>query len=168
LQGRQLDALLQMNQLLITLATATLGALGFMLIQGRKRRCRELASAAISAVFAGCCLYFGRLAYQGILWMLQSGFFNLGNAAQWTRHVHSYGLLLSVFFFPDFIIHDRGKEDGNALAARVAAGPKSEATWETRDQIRAQGRLYICQREQDGTSDGRDVRGIRRRLPRVG
>lgn len=121
LQEKQLDAFLQMNQLLITLATATLGALGFMLSQGRKRRWRELISAAISAVFAGCSLYFGYLAYQGILWMLQSGFFNLDNAAiQWTRHVHFYALLLSVFFFADFIIHDMGKEDRNAVAARVA------------------------------------------------
>lgn len=122
LQEKQLDAFLQMNQLLITLATVTMGALGFMLSQGKMRRWRELLSAAVSAVFAGCSLYFGYLAYQGILWMLQSGFFNLDNAAiQWTRHVHFYSLLLSVFFFADFIIHDIGKEDGNEVAARVAA-----------------------------------------------
>jgi hypothetical protein len=122
LQEKQLDAFLQMNQLLITLATATMGALGFMLSQGKMRRWRELLSAAASAVFAGCSLYFGYLAYQGILWMLQSGFFNLDNPAiQWTRHVHFYALLLSVFFFADFIIHDIGKEDPNEKAARVSA-----------------------------------------------
>ncbi|MGA7237448.1 MAG: hypothetical protein WBY44_17310 [Bryobacteraceae bacterium] len=122
LQEKQLDAFLQMNQLLITLATATMGALGFMLSQGKTRRWRELLSAAASAVFAGCSLYFGYLAYQGILWMLQSSFFNLDNAAiQWTRHLHFYALLLSVFFFADFIIHDIGKEDRNAVATSVAA-----------------------------------------------
>jgi hypothetical protein len=122
LQEKQLDAFLQMNQLLITLGTATMGALGFMLSQARTRKWRELLSAAASALFAGCSLYFGYLAYQGILWMLQSGFFNLDNAAiQWTRHVHFYALLLSVFFFADFIIHDIGKEDRNEKSARVSA-----------------------------------------------
>jgi hypothetical protein len=122
LQEKQLDAFLQMNQLLITLATATMGALGFMLTQRKTRRWRELLSAAASAIFAGCSLYFGYLAYQGILWMLQSGFFNLDNAAiQWTRHFHFYALLLSVFFFADFIIHDIGKEGRNEVVAGVSA-----------------------------------------------
>jgi hypothetical protein len=63
LQEKQLDAFLEMNRLLVTLATATMGALGFMLSAGRERirLRRELLSAAASAVFAGCSLYFGYL-----------------------------------------------------------------------------------------------------------
>ncbi len=124
LQDKQLDAFLEMNRLLVTLGTATLGALGFMMTTASKRNLawRELLSAAASAVLAGCSLYFGYLAYQGIMWMLQNGFFNLDNAAiQWTRRAHFYTLLASAFFFADFIIHDLGKEGGNERATHVSA-----------------------------------------------
>jgi hypothetical protein len=122
LQEQQLNAFLEMNRLLVTLGTATLGALGFLMSSHKGGlKWRELLSAAASAVLAGCSLYFGYLAYQGILWMLQNGFFDLDNAAiQWARRAHFYTLLLSAFFFADFIIHDLGKEEPRE--------PKSEIT----------------------------------------
>jgi hypothetical protein len=123
LQQQQLNAFLEMNRLLVTLGTATLGALGF-LMSAHKRglKGRELVSAAASAVLAGCSLYFGYLAYQGIMWMLQNGFFNLDNAAiLWARRAHFYTLLASGFFFADFIIHDLGQEERHARAKKIAA-----------------------------------------------
>lgn len=114
LDQQQLSAFLEMNRLLITLGTAILGGLGFVLSRSRRRALawRELWPVLASALFAGFSLYFGYVAYQCILWMLQNGFFDLNNAAVlWARHYHFYSLLLSVFFFADFFIHDTSRED---------------------------------------------------------
>lgn len=123
LQEQQLNAFLEMNRLLVTLGTATLGALGFLMSANKGAlKWRELVSAAMSAILAGCSLYFGYLAYQGILWMLQSSFFNLDNPAiLWARRAHFYTLLLSAFFFADFIIHDVGKEETHERTRQVSA-----------------------------------------------
>jgi len=122
LQEQQLNAFLEMNRLLVTLGTATLGALGFLMSANKGGlKWRELVSAAISAILAGCSLYFGYLAYQGILWMLQSSFFNLDNPAiLWARRAHFYTLLLSAFFFADFIIHDVGKEEKHEHTRQIS------------------------------------------------
>jgi len=113
LQDKQLDAFLEMNRLLTTLGTTLLGALGFLISTGKRGllRWRELVPAMTSAVFAGASIYFGYVAYQSILWMLESSFFDLDNPAiQWTRQAHFYSLLLAAFFFCDFVIHNLGKE----------------------------------------------------------
>lgn len=122
LEARQLDAFLQMNSLLVTLGTAVMGALGFLIGAGKRSLSwRELLPASVSAVLAGCSLYFGYLAYQGILWMLQSSFFDLDNPAiQWTRRAHFYTLLGSAFFFADFMIHALGKDDAHEDAKQAA------------------------------------------------
>jgi len=124
LDQQQLDAFLEMNRLLITLGTAVLGGLGFLLGRTRKQSLpwRDLWPVVASAVCAGLSLYFGYVAYQCILWMLQSNFFDLNNpAVLWARHYHFYSLLVSVFFFADFFIHDTSQEDRHERSQSATA-----------------------------------------------
>lgn len=112
IEEKQLQAFLDMNRLLTTLGTTMLGALGFLLASGRKDhpRSRELWPAIASGAFAILSVFFGYAAYEEIIAMLQYPFFDL-NAPMifWPHRAHFYTLLLSVFFFGDFAIHDLGK-----------------------------------------------------------
>ena len=124
LDQQQLDAFLEMNRLLITLGTAVLGGLGFFLTRTGKRCLpwRELWPLVASAILAGCSLYFGYVAYQCILWMLQNDFFDMNNpAVLWARHYHFYTLLGSVLFFVDFFVHETSQEDRRERSQHAAA-----------------------------------------------
>ncbi len=114
LQEKQLEAFLEMNRLLTTLGTTLLGAIGFLMAGRRTRVSSELWTALASAVCVGLSVYFGYLAYQGILWMLQNAFFDLSNPqVSWTLHAHFYTFLLGVLLFADFALHSLGTEDGH-------------------------------------------------------
>ena len=114
LQEKELQAFLDMNRLLTTLGTTMLGALGFLLASGRSDQ-RGLSvrwPALASGAFAGLSVFFGYIAYEGILYMLKNQFFDLNAPViLWPHRAHFYTLLLSVFFFGDFAIHDLNKED---------------------------------------------------------
>jgi len=117
LQEKQLAAFLQMNQLLISLSTALLGALGFLLVNTHKAgsSARQLSPAFASAVFVGLSIYYGYHAYQDVVIMLQLPYptFNLnGNLIVWDRNAHFYSFLLGVFFFADFALQRLTTEDG--------------------------------------------------------
>lgn len=102
LQEKQLDAFLEMNRLITTLGTALLGAIGFLLVNGRKEHLRPgaLWTALGSTVCVGLSLLSGYIVYLGILWMLQSKFFNLNiSGILWARQAHFYTFLLGVVFF---------------------------------------------------------------------
>jgi hypothetical protein len=112
-QGRQLDAFLEMNRLLITLGTALLGATGFLLVNGHKMEAgsRALWTAFLSAVCVGLSVFFGYLVYLSVLWMLESQFFDLNNPrVLWPRQAHFYSFLLGVVFFTDFAFHQLREE----------------------------------------------------------
>jgi hypothetical protein len=117
LQEKQLGAFLEMNRLLITLATALLGAIGFFLASTHKGHYspRQLWPAVLSALFVGISLYYGYRAYEDIVLMLQPPFptFDLdGYLISWDRYAHFFTFLLGVFFFADFAFHQLTKEDG--------------------------------------------------------
>ena len=68
LQEKQLGAFLEMNRLLITLGTALLGAMGFLLVNTHKARssARQLSPAFASAFFVGLSVYYGYRAYEDL------------------------------------------------------------------------------------------------------
>jgi len=118
LQEQQLQAFLDMNRLLTTLGTTMLGALGFLLASGSKGKSGSSVrwSALASGAFAGLSVFFGYIASEGIIYMLRNQFFDLeAPVILWPHTAHFYALLLSVFFFSDFAIHDlNNKEDRSA------------------------------------------------------
>jgi hypothetical protein len=114
-QLKQLDAFMQMNQLVTTLGTALLGALGFLLVNGRNARgSAAMLTAFLSAACVGLSLFFGYVVYLGIVAMLQYPYFNLEKSQiLWARQAHFYTFLLGVVLFGDFAFHSLHKEDGH-------------------------------------------------------
>jgi len=113
LQEKELAAFLDMNRLLVTLATTLLGATGFLLTANRKtnQSFREFWAVAGCGISVGLSLYFGYEAYIGILWMLKNTFFDLDNPAiLWSRYAHFYTFLLGVLLFADFAFHELRKD----------------------------------------------------------
>ena len=107
LQQRQLDSYFQMIELLITLATLVMGGItGYVINRGRETGLsgRELRRVIASWTLCAASLYFGYLAYQQVVWMLNLGFFNPYNPRVWipTRG-QFWSFLSSVIVFADFV-----------------------------------------------------------------
>ena len=107
LQQRQLDSYFQMIQLLITLATLVMGGItGYVINRGREAglKGRQLRRVIASWTLCASSLYFGYLAYQQVVWMLNYGFFNPYNLRVWipTRG-QFWCFLASVVVFADFV-----------------------------------------------------------------
>ena len=107
LRQRQLDSYFQMIELLITLATLAMGGItGYVInrdntmgLTPRLRR-RVIASWTLCAA----SLYFGYLAYQQAVWMLNTGFFNPANPRIWIpTRAQFWSFLASVVVFADFV-----------------------------------------------------------------
>jgi hypothetical protein len=106
LQQRQLDSYFEMIQLLITLATLALGGItGYVL---NRDPAMGLSNPQLRRVVAswGLCaasLYFGYLAYQQAVWMLNNGFFNPANPRIWIpTRAQFWSFLASIVVFADF------------------------------------------------------------------
>lgn len=119
----QLDALLGQNNLLTTLCTGLLGALGFFLTQGRNARHWTAAKwfAIGSAACAVLSLLFGYMVYLALLDMLRNQMFDLGMPAMWVRYAQFYCFLLAVMLFGDFAFQSLNVE-GDHERKRPAAG----------------------------------------------
>jgi hypothetical protein len=107
LQQRQLDSYFEMIQLLITLATLAIGGITGYVIN--RDNTTGLSSEQVRRVVAswGLCaasLYFGYLAYQQAVWMLNNGFFNPANPRIWLpTRAQFWTFLASVVVFADFV-----------------------------------------------------------------
>ncbi len=113
LQSEQLDAFTGMNNLVTTLGTALLGAMGFLMVSGGKSRSsvRQMWAAFGSAVCVGLSLYFGYHAYQDVLFMLGNQTFDLdATQISWDRQLHFDVFLLGVVLFADFAFHELTQE----------------------------------------------------------
>jgi hypothetical protein len=108
-QSKELDAFLEMNRLITTLDTTLLGAMGFILANGRKtqRSGTTMWIAFASAFCVFLSLFFGYLVYLALLAMLKDQFFDLDYPAMlWASRAHFYTFLLGVVLFADFAFHD--------------------------------------------------------------
>jgi hypothetical protein len=115
-QGRELDALLEMNRLITTLGTGLLAAIGFLMVNVRqaKRGTEALWAACGSAICVGLSLFFGYVVYLGIISMLQNQYFDLDvGPILWARQAHFYSFLLGVVLFGDFAFHNLYVEEAH-------------------------------------------------------
>jgi hypothetical protein len=128
-QQMGLQAISEMNTLLTTLATALLGALGLLLSSGARNgpRPRHLWSAFISASLVGVSIYFGYVVHLHVLWMIKYENFD-PNGLMYILPSYSqfYTLLLAVFFFADFAVHDLIEEKADERA-QEAVGDRNSA-----------------------------------------
>ena len=106
LEQRQLDAYFEMIRLLVTLATLAMGGItGFIVNHGRTHLVtgRQRRRAIASWVLCAASLYFGYLAHQQVVWMLNNGFFNPTNPRVWVpTRAQFWSFLACVVVFADF------------------------------------------------------------------
>jgi hypothetical protein len=107
LQQRQLDSYFEMIQLLITLATLAIGGItGYVINRDNTMglSARQVRRVVASWAMCAASLYFGYLAYQQAVWMLNNGFFNPGNPRIWIpTRAQFWSFLASVVVFADFV-----------------------------------------------------------------
>ena len=105
-QEKELETFLQMNGLLITLATAVLGGTGAVLFNRFKSGelgWAALARIGLSSILSGLSLLFGYLSYSRVVWMLHSHFFNLSNAELlFPQRAQFWLFVIALLFFADF------------------------------------------------------------------
>jgi hypothetical protein len=122
LQKRQLDAFLEMNGLVTTLTTGLLGALGFLLLNGREVNRGPVTKwlAFGSALSAALSLFFGYVVYLTLSDMLGQGSFDLTiPSIFWARQAHFYLFLIAVLLFGDFAFHAFFTEERHAHNRRA-------------------------------------------------
>jgi hypothetical protein len=113
-QKKQVDIWAEMNKLLITLATLTIGGIGGFMLQGDKTAPhppRQMRRAAASWIFCALSIYCGYLSYHEATWMLSLGTFNSFNPRLWwPARGQFWTFLISVIILADLIygsIRDR-------------------------------------------------------------
>ena len=116
-QQLAIQALSETNQLLTTLATALLGALGLILSREHRRsKPRHLWSAALCALCTGLSLYYAYVIHVRLLWMVTIENFDATSPLYRSpSYCQFYFLLAAVFFFADFAVHDLGHDFGEEI-----------------------------------------------------
>jgi hypothetical protein len=108
------DAYASVGNLLTSLATGLLAALGLFLTSAPKQRnpARELWPATLSALCVCLSVYFGYISSQNVGWAIEYSIPTLDlPKIQWPRELQVYAILLGVFFFADFVRRDWTKGD---------------------------------------------------------
>jgi hypothetical protein len=114
IQEKAVDAFLEMNRLLTTLATTLLGAMGLLLFGGfRGRSCsRELWAAIAGAVSVSLSIYYGYVAYLTVISMLAAGSFDpYSSQLLKAQYAHFYTFLVGVILFAGFVYKNMSTED---------------------------------------------------------
>lgn len=123
MQDKAVDAFLEMNRLLTTLATTLLGAMGILLFGGFKGRAcsRELWAAIAGAVSVGLSIYYGYAAYLAVISMLASGSFDpYSPHLLRDQYAHFYTFLAGVILFAGFVYQNMKTEDGHEHSHKVS------------------------------------------------
>jgi hypothetical protein len=109
LQEKEFQLFLEMNHLLVTLATLAVGAIGafiFNRYKSSKPSSYQTVLAVASWALAGFSLFAGYLAYGKVIWMLQNKFFDLSTPlVAWPNHLQFWFLIASLFFLACFLYY---------------------------------------------------------------
>lgn len=115
--SKQLDAFLEINRLLTTLATALLGASFYLLVDDKKALAWQQRrwAAFVGAIFIAVSIFFGYVAYLFVIAMLRDGKSDVTlSLPHWAQQAHFYTFLAGVIFMADFIFSNLPKEKTSA------------------------------------------------------
>lgn len=108
LQEKQLEIFVDMNKLLVTFATLALGGIGAFVFNRYKSRdlpWYQVKRVVAAWVFCGLSLYCGVRTNIKLIWMLQSGFFNLTNPRiLWVYEAQFVTLAIAIVLLADFLL----------------------------------------------------------------
>ncbi len=117
LQEKELETYLAARQLLTTLGTLSIGAMGGFIINRYKNAPlpnSQIQRAVISWTCSGASIYLGQVSHDKVLWMLGAGFFRLSSwQVAWPAKGQFYLFVLSIFFLADFIYRGLMKEQSD-------------------------------------------------------
>ncbi|MFI5113327.1 MAG: hypothetical protein ACHP9S_10900 [Terriglobales bacterium] len=111
------EAYLEVNRLLTTLATTVLGALGFVLFRGGTLGARtpRLWAAMVGALLVAVSIFFGYVAYNFLIAILQTGSIDFADPSSRplivSQQIHFYTFLVGIIFLADFVFHNVRKGD---------------------------------------------------------
>jgi hypothetical protein len=112
--SKALDTYAAAGNLLTTLATGLLAAMGWFFTNRPKQRynARDVWPAVAGSLCACLSIYFGYISSQNAQWLIENSIGTLDlPKIQWPRNLQFYALLLSVFSFADFVRRDWNKMD---------------------------------------------------------
>jgi hypothetical protein len=113
IQEKDMEVFLSMDQLLISLATLTIGGVTAVIFQRYKNRkipSLQLRRAILSWAFSGFSLVCGYLSYEKVEWMLGNSFLNLQKGlVRWPGFLQFAAFALSLSFLLNFVL--RALED---------------------------------------------------------
>jgi hypothetical protein len=111
--SKAVDAYQGMNNLLITLATGILGAMGYLLVNKPKPSYPlvDMWPAILSGVFVILSLYFAYLSYFGLEFALRYSVALDSDVVNTPRLMQFNTLLLAAIFFADFVMQHLSKAD---------------------------------------------------------
>jgi hypothetical protein len=105
LQQKQVDIFLQMTALIVGCATLTLGGIGALIWDRKKNKLSATPQLLTAATASAMSLYFAYLSYRYLLWMLDHGFFDLGNSfVAVTSLVQFFAFFASIIVLVDFVL----------------------------------------------------------------
>jgi hypothetical protein len=106
------EAYLEVNRLLTTLATTVLGALGFVLFREGTLgpRTPRLWAAMVGALLVAVSIFFGYVAYNFLITILQTGSIDFSDRSSRplivSQQIHFYTFLVGIIFLTDFVFHN--------------------------------------------------------------
>jgi hypothetical protein len=124
IQDKAVDAFLEMNRLLTTLATTLLGAMGLLLFGGFKGRpcSRELWAVIAGAISICLSIYYGYVAYLAVISMLVSNSFDpYSPKLLREQYAHFYTFLVGFVLFAGFVYANMRTEDGHENSKNVTS-----------------------------------------------
>lgn len=96
-----------LNSVLTTLGTALLGAVGWLVVQERRRSgTRHQWSAFLAVLAGGISLYFGYVSHLNLLWLINNQNLNTYQLVYlFSSRFQFYSLLAGAFFFADYAFY---------------------------------------------------------------
>lgn len=131
LQEKQLDLFLEMNHLLVTLATLALGGIGAFVFNRYKTGsvpAGQRGRAIASWIFAALSLLSGYVSDERVIWMLSNKFFDLSNPQiVWASRGQFWFFVLSLFclgLFFYFGVHENVAAESGTPTPPQSQGAK--------------------------------------------
>jgi hypothetical protein len=175
-QEKQLELFRDLNNLLITLATAVIGAIGAFVLDrdkvGQLPRFQKLRALG-GVLLAGISIFCGYISHETVVWMLQKGIFNVTNPrVLWSDRFQLWSFLGSLILLPDFFYRALRSRDNIpkeatrtlsviGVAALIVCALTGQSNAQVRQERTAQETVRISDEANAVVSRWEDASGVK-------